>query len=168
MTATAPVVHFTSMEVHVGREQTSESWHTCWSISAFLVWSTFHQRHNFLFWKICYIIHRYSFSRSWRFQIDRSRCINISLVCFSFTACWTIDQSKGYFETVLILENNEMMIWWEITWWLIFEEILIKQQKIGEFRKVSRILTRHWRSAWPCPNQVVLDCTPRSAASNQL
>lgn len=62
VSATAPVVKFASVQVHVGGVNTSVSWHGRWSIFTFLIRSRLAEHYYFLLREICDVIHSDSLS----------------------------------------------------------------------------------------------------------
>lgn len=55
-TARAPIILLSSLQEHVGGEDSGIDWHTCWSISALLIWSTLTKVYSFLGREVCHII----------------------------------------------------------------------------------------------------------------
>ena len=90
MTARAPIVRFTTAQVHVCWENTGVCWHARWTVATFFVWARLSQVNSLLLWEVADIVHSFyiPFVLSWA-QNDWILQHDIAIVCAHLTASGT-------------------------------------------------------------------------------
>ena len=95
MSATAPVVRFSTVEEHVRGENTSVCGHARWSVTSFFVWSRFSEVSGGLLREVGHVVHCLdsSFNSSW-FKNDGVWKHDIAIVGHKLAADRTIKNKE--------------------------------------------------------------------------